>query len=88
MVTLFTLTWKALLKALENCIVCVQTPYAEEQRLLIFHIAVRFIPILKELSMKQETFSSLFSSFDQIENLTHLTSCQAEDYLYLICNHN
>lgn len=51
-VTLFTLTWKPLLKALENCTVCVQTPHAEEQRLLTFHIAFRFILILKELSMK------------------------------------
>lgn len=71
MVTLFTLTWKPLLKALENCSVCVQTPHVEEQRLLIFHIAFRFILILKELSMKHEIFSSLFSSFDQIENLTN-----------------
>lgn len=68
--------------------VCSQTPHVEEQKPLIFSIVDRFILILKDLNVKHETFSSLFSSFDQDENLTNLNSGQADDYLYLIWNHN
>lgn len=82
---------RPLLSAFENCIVCVctdSTLCSEEQKPLIFSRVDRFILILKELNTKHETFSSLFGSSDQDENLNILNSGQADNYLYLIWNHN